>query len=320
MRRSVPSCTPLHKIRTTRRSTTILDARFIAPAGPEDAIVSFGRALALDSANAEVHYNLGTVLRDLDKFDDAAAAFRQAVARAPGCPRLNRSRSRSSETEQGCRRIGRGGNRRFIERFPVVSELPARIVVCEVRRQRTSTSVPGAVSGARCNGYRGRGIAPGRVGIHATAATGAGRPNQTHLCPPRGFVGSRRRGVAALSGCGTGRPALLRNCHPLRRIWMFWTRAAAPGLVGGLISEPVHRLDGVDLSSAMLNRAKTKNIYRSLRCGDLVEDLRNHTQSYDIILSAATLIHFRRSVSCFRCRRRRTSRPGSFYIHAIRRP
>lgn len=64
------------------------------------------------------------------------------------------------------------------------------------------------------------------------------------------------------------------------------------GLVGILVRSFARRLDGVDLSSAMLQRAEETKAYSSLHHGDLVEFFRTNPASYDVIVSAATLIHF----------------------------
>lgn len=79
-----------------------------------------------------------------------------------------------------------------------------------------------------------------------------------------------------------------------------WHRATKPavldagcgtGLVGELVHESAGRLEGVDLSSAMLEAAKAKGIYHRLYRGDLVAFLAEHTLEYDVVLCAATFIH-----------------------------
>ncbi len=52
------------------------------------------------------------------------------------------------------------------------------------------------------------------------------------------------------------------------------------------------RLDGVDLSSGMLQEARAKKIYGSLFCSDLIEFLQQHVQQYDVIFSADVLTYF----------------------------
>jgi predicted TPR repeat methyltransferase len=68
------------------------------------------------------------------------------------------------------------------------------------------------------------------------------------------------------------------------------------GLVGAqvraLMRPLAGRLDGVDLSPAMLEKARDKGLYDRLYQADLVSFMSEHKDSYDAILGAATLIHF----------------------------
>ncbi|RAI31433.1 hypothetical protein CH338_25815, partial [Rhodoplanes elegans] len=64
------------------------------------------------------------------------------------------------------------------------------------------------------------------------------------------------------------------------------------GLVGALLKSRARRLDGVDLSAPMLERARDKGLYDALVCGDLVGFLAERPSRYDAIACAATLIHF----------------------------
>jgi predicted TPR repeat methyltransferase len=64
------------------------------------------------------------------------------------------------------------------------------------------------------------------------------------------------------------------------------------GLVGVQVRSLANRLDGVDVSPAMLKKARAKNLYDRLAQGDLVSFLSEHKVRYDAVLGAATLIHF----------------------------
>ena len=64
------------------------------------------------------------------------------------------------------------------------------------------------------------------------------------------------------------------------------------GLVGAKIAGRAGRLEGVDLSAAMLERAAARNIYDELIEGDLVALMARRPGRYDVIAGAATLIHF----------------------------
>jgi len=64
------------------------------------------------------------------------------------------------------------------------------------------------------------------------------------------------------------------------------------GLVGVLIRPQARRLDGIDLSAHMLEKAAAKGIYDQLDQGDMVACMQGRRAAYDVVTSAATLIHF----------------------------
>jgi len=64
------------------------------------------------------------------------------------------------------------------------------------------------------------------------------------------------------------------------------------GLVGDLVKRYASRLDGVDLSHDMLDKARDKGIYDTLHQTDIVGFFASHRANYDVITCAATLIHF----------------------------
>ncbi|MDA0654873.1 MAG: tetratricopeptide repeat protein [Proteobacteria bacterium] len=65
------------------------------------------------------------------------------------------------------------------------------------------------------------------------------------------------------------------------------------GGLGVLIRPKVGRLDGVDMSPEMVTQARLKEIYDTLETGDLFEFLRLRTNTYDGIVAAAVLFHYR---------------------------
>ena len=64
------------------------------------------------------------------------------------------------------------------------------------------------------------------------------------------------------------------------------------GLIGARVRELAGRLDGVDISPAMLEQAKAKGVYDRLFEADLVPFMVQHPASCDAVLAAAALIHF----------------------------
>jgi predicted TPR repeat methyltransferase len=64
------------------------------------------------------------------------------------------------------------------------------------------------------------------------------------------------------------------------------------GLCGPLVAPFARRLAGVDLSAGMLAQAKEKQVYDDLVRGELTAYLRDHPASFDLIVSADTLVYF----------------------------
>ena len=64
------------------------------------------------------------------------------------------------------------------------------------------------------------------------------------------------------------------------------------GLCGPLVAPYARRLIGVDLSAGMLAQASEKQVYDELVKGELTEYVRGRTRTYDVILSADTLVYF----------------------------
>lgn len=63
------------------------------------------------------------------------------------------------------------------------------------------------------------------------------------------------------------------------------------GLCGPLLRPMAATLTGVDLSSAMIEKAKERNIYDRLEVADLVEVLRKAPRGYDLLVAADVLIY-----------------------------
>jgi predicted TPR repeat methyltransferase len=63
------------------------------------------------------------------------------------------------------------------------------------------------------------------------------------------------------------------------------------GLCGPLFKPRVERLDGVDLSQAMLDKAATLGVYERLVRADVIEHLQSSEHRYDLVLAADVFIY-----------------------------
>ena len=64
------------------------------------------------------------------------------------------------------------------------------------------------------------------------------------------------------------------------------------GLCGPLLRPHARRLEGVDLSPAMLEQARRLALYDELVCAELVEHLGKRTGAFDLAVAADVLIYF----------------------------
>lgn len=85
---------------------------------------------------------------------------------------------------------------------------------------------------------------------------------------------------------------VLRKWAPKQKMNSILDAGCGTGLVGVLVRDMTRRLDGVDMSSSMLEKAQEKRVYDSLVLTELALFMKNNEAQYDAITCAATLIHF----------------------------
>jgi predicted TPR repeat methyltransferase len=64
------------------------------------------------------------------------------------------------------------------------------------------------------------------------------------------------------------------------------------GLAGPVLRPLAARLDGIDLSGAMVEKARQRNLYDRLEVGELVAGLMRHACAYDLVVAADVLVYF----------------------------
>jgi predicted TPR repeat methyltransferase len=89
-------------------------------------------------------------------------------------------------------------------------------------------------------------------------------------------------------------PALLVRLlerHEPRRGLDVLDLGCGTGLCGPLLRPFAARLEGVDLSAAMLERARTTGVYDALACADIVAYLRDGGKRWDVLAAADVLVY-----------------------------
>ena len=88
------------------------------------------------------------------------------------------------------------------------------------------------------------------------------------------------------------------------------------GLAGAVFKPFAARLDGIDLSPAMIEKARARGIYDALQVADLETALAAAGPSYDLILAADTLVYLGDLTPVFEAVRRRLS-PGGYFLFTV---
>ena len=78
---------------------------------------------------------------------------------------------------------------------------------------------------------------------------------------------------------------------PQRRFDRALDLGCGTGLMGAAIRDITTKLEGVDLSAGMLTAAKRKNVYDNLDHASLLDALRAHASTYDLVLAADVLVY-----------------------------
>ena len=226
----------------------------------EAAASSYTRALTLKEDYAEAHNNLGKILETQGKREPAMASYARAVTHQPGYT--------AAHYNLGCLLFEAGKPDAAAAHFKSCLEsdprdlLGARLLLARLG----ATAMPAQASAAQLER------------IYAKRASSWDREKyyRGHQLVAAALAKSAHGPKLDIldAGCGTG-------------------------LVGTLIAPLANRLEGVDLSSAMLGKAREKNIYAELHQGELVSFMAARPDRYDAITCAATLIHFGDLTSVF---------------------
>ena len=88
------------------------------------------------------------------------------------------------------------------------------------------------------------------------------------------------------------------------------------GLAGAAFRPFAARLDGIDLSPAMIEKARARNIYDNLAVADLESALSQPGPSYDLILAADTLVYLGDLATAFGAAHARLH-PDGFFLFTV---
>jgi predicted TPR repeat methyltransferase len=264
---------------------------FKAQGRVDDAVAAYSRALELDPNHPNAHSNLGVLLRAQGKLAEAEAAYRKAIELDPehidayhNLGVLLASQRRTQEAvvcyckvttlsphHSSARRLlalahcTLGEPQKAVEIFEGwLAEAPANPVPRHMLAACSGQGVPLRASDAYVETIFDEFAASfdaklAKLSYQAPAIVGA-------LLADSGLAADKALDVLDM-GCGTG-------------------------LCGSYLAPFARRLVGVDLSGGMLTGARDKQVYDELEKAELTAYLQGHQASFDVIVSADTLVYF----------------------------
>ena len=257
----------------------------------EEAEAAFRRVLELEPNNADACSNLGTVLKGRGLVDEAADAYRQAIefdydhyGARYNLGNLFKRQGRFEEAASAYReavRVDSGKSDAHRNLCAALKSLGDWEQAAEACRQWLALEPENPVAGHMMAAFSGS-EAPARAADEYVvkvfddfAATfdeqlaGLNNRGPQRIAEALAEEGLEQTGGLDVldAGCGTG------LCGPILRPY-------------------ARRLIGVDLSEQMLQRARGREIYDELTAAELTEFIVARPDSYDLIVSADTLVYF----------------------------
>lgn len=257
----------------------------------EEAADAYGRSARLAPDQPEVHNNLGVLLRAQGQLEAAEASYRRALELNPefvdaytNLGQLLTDQGRAMDSLQCYARAlelrPKDSRTRRILGFAyfTLGELDK---AANVYREWLSEEPDNAQARHHLAACTGQAV-PGRASDAYVESTFDGFANSfdaklavLHYRAPelvaeavQRFLGEPARTLNVLdAGCGTG-------------------------LCGPMLAPYARRLDGVDLSGGMLDKARPRQVYDALHKAELTEFIQRTPASYDLIVSADTLCYF----------------------------
>jgi predicted TPR repeat methyltransferase len=257
----------------------------------DEAIAAYERAIALDANHANAHNNLGVVLRATGRIADAEATYRAAIEIDPD--------HADAHHNLGVLLNGLGREREAARCFSKVITLRPKHP--EARRLLALAHYTlGEVDKATDifdEWLREEPDDP--IARHMLAAcSGRDVPERASDA----FIETTFDSFAAsfdakLASLAYRAPALVaemlaRSGVDASRSLDVVDAGCGTGLCGPLVARYARRLVGVDLSEAMLARARERNVYDELAKRELTAYLQDFPASFDVIVSADALVYF----------------------------
>jgi predicted TPR repeat methyltransferase len=258
----------------------------------EEAVAAYRSVLALRPGAADAHHNLGIALQAIGKASEAAAAIEQAIALEP------RKALYHYSLAMLWLRLGQPQNATPILQVALALDPNfAQAHVARIRAIRMSATEPAAALRAIADWLATEPTDP--IALHLRAAySGQAIPSRASDAYVQTLFDKYAASFDAhLDRLGYRAPQLLaaaiaRLIGEPRAALDVLDAGCGTGLCGPLLRPYARRLAGVDLAEAMLAKARERDVYDELAAGELTAFIAARPRTYDLIVSADTLVYF----------------------------
>jgi predicted TPR repeat methyltransferase len=245
------------------------------------------QAIAANGQMPEFHYNLAIVLRAQDKLQEAAASYQRAIRLRPDYTDAHNNLGNVWKM-LGERDKARTCFAQTLHHKPGNADTHYNLgVLCSDESERDQA----ALHFRRCleldpGDSRGAGMLLAHLGF-AQVPDRTPEAQLLNLYEVRSRFWDRESTYFAHALVAEG-----LQQHAAQDSLDILDIGCGTGLAGALVRPLAGKLVGVDLSPAMLEKARAKEIYDRLDQADLVSFMSENQGSYDAVLGAAALIHF----------------------------
>ncbi|MBF0566546.1 MAG: tetratricopeptide repeat protein [Nitrospirae bacterium] len=255
-----------------------------------EATEAFRKSIGIDPGDANVWNNLGTVLQRREHLDEAASAFQKAIGLNPDfVDALNNFGNLLSiqgkvieSVDYLCKAfvLGPSHSQSKIERGIAFYKLGRIEEAAEVYRQLMIEQPDNPTARHLYAACSGKNVPDRASDAYVESTFDKYAENfDTKL----GKLSYRGPEMIAEALAKVAKPEQKFNCLDA---------GCGTGLCGLVVAPYISRLTGVDLSARMLSMAAKRGVYNELVKEELTSYLSRHSYTFDLIVSADTLIYF----------------------------
>jgi predicted TPR repeat methyltransferase len=253
----------------------------------DEAAERIAKAIAGDSRKPAFHYNLAIVRKAQGRLQDAAAGYQRAIALKPDYADAHNNLG-NVWNALGARDKARDSFERALCLRPDNADTHYSLGLLLGETGEQQEAVRHFHRCLECDPQDSRGV---RILLahlgHGDAPAQAAPAQMEKIYEVRARIWDREAGYF---GHRLVADALAE--HEPRCDLDILDIGCGTGRAGALVRGRARQLDGVDLSPAMLEKARARSVYDRLEQADLLAFLSRQRASYDVILAAAALIHF----------------------------